>query len=197
MWLADLPYCTDSAILFEALAGRPWSVFLDSGRPYSTQGRYDILAADPVATIATWGAMTESRVHGLVRISPDDPFQLLRNLIDETDRGEEQALEGLLPFAGGALGYFAYDLGRRLEKLPAIAQPSEPVPEMAFGIYDRAIIVFTSDHGEAFREHWQLGHTSALYEEEIHVQGWIDAQLHAVNFAQIDLLCRYCATKHE
>lgn len=39
----------------------------------------------------------------------------------------------------------------------------------------RTIIVFTSDHGEAFREHGQLGHTSSILEEEIHVPGWIDA----------------------
>lgn len=39
----------------------------------------------------------------------------------------------------------------------------------------RTVIVYTSDHGESFREHWQLGHTSSLYEEEIHVPGWVDA----------------------
>lgn len=39
----------------------------------------------------------------------------------------------------------------------------------------RTVIVYTSDHGESFREHWQLGHTSALYDEEIHVPGWVDA----------------------
>ena len=39
----------------------------------------------------------------------------------------------------------------------------------------RTVIVYTSDHGEAFREHWQLGHTSSLYDEEIKVPGWIDA----------------------
>jgi glucan phosphoethanolaminetransferase (alkaline phosphatase superfamily) len=37
------------------------------------------------------------------------------------------------------------------------------------------VILYTSDHGEAFREHWQLGHTSALFEEEIRVPTWIDA----------------------
>jgi hypothetical protein len=39
----------------------------------------------------------------------------------------------------------------------------------------RTVIVYTSDHGEAFREHWQLGHTSSLYDEEILVPAWIDA----------------------
>jgi len=40
---------------------------------------------------------------------------------------------------------------------------------------DRTVIVFTSDHGEAFREHLQLGHTSSIHDEEIRVPGWIDA----------------------
>lgn len=39
----------------------------------------------------------------------------------------------------------------------------------------RTVIVYTADHGESFREHWQMGHTSSLYEEEVHVKGWIDA----------------------
>ncbi|MEZ4309916.1 MAG: sulfatase-like hydrolase/transferase [Polyangiaceae bacterium] len=40
---------------------------------------------------------------------------------------------------------------------------------------DRTVIVYTSDHGEAFREHGQLGHTGAILDEEIHVPGWVDA----------------------
>lgn len=40
---------------------------------------------------------------------------------------------------------------------------------------DRTVVMFTSDHGEAFREHDQLGHTGSIYDEEIHVPGWIVA----------------------
>lgn len=39
----------------------------------------------------------------------------------------------------------------------------------------RTVIVYTADHGESFREHWQMGHTSALFDEEVLVKGWIDA----------------------
>ena len=39
----------------------------------------------------------------------------------------------------------------------------------------RTVVVYVGDHGEAFREHWQLGHTSSLYDDEIHVPAWIDA----------------------
>lgn len=40
---------------------------------------------------------------------------------------------------------------------------------------DRTVIVYTSDHGEAFREHNQMGHTFSLFDEEILVPAWIDA----------------------
>jgi glucan phosphoethanolaminetransferase (alkaline phosphatase superfamily) len=39
----------------------------------------------------------------------------------------------------------------------------------------RTVIIYTADHGESFREHWQLGHTSSIYDEEVKVPGWIDA----------------------
>ena len=35
------------------------------------------------------------------------------------------------------------------------------------------IIVFTSDHGEAFGEHSAIHHGQSLYDEQIHVPGWV------------------------
>jgi len=37
------------------------------------------------------------------------------------------------------------------------------------------VIVYTSDHGEAFRDHNQMGHTFSVLDEEIHVPGFVDA----------------------
>jgi arylsulfatase A-like enzyme len=37
------------------------------------------------------------------------------------------------------------------------------------------VIVYTSDHAEAFREHGQMGHTFSIFDEEVHVPMWIDA----------------------
>lgn len=39
----------------------------------------------------------------------------------------------------------------------------------------RTVILYTSDHAEAFREHNQLGHGASLYTEEVHVPGFVDA----------------------
>ena len=48
-----------------------------------------------------------------------------------------------LPFQGGALGLFGYDLGRRVETLPQLAEADLALPDMAVGIYDWAAI---ADH---------------------------------------------------
>jgi glucan phosphoethanolaminetransferase (alkaline phosphatase superfamily) len=40
---------------------------------------------------------------------------------------------------------------------------------------ERTVIVYTSDHAEAFREHGQMGHTFSTFDEEVKVPGWIDA----------------------
>jgi arylsulfatase A-like enzyme len=39
----------------------------------------------------------------------------------------------------------------------------------------RTVVVYTSDHAEAFREHGQMGHTFSIFDEEVKVPAWIDA----------------------
>jgi arylsulfatase A-like enzyme len=54
-----------------------------------------------------------------------------------------------------------------------VARIIEHVRSLPIG--PRTVIVYTSDHGEAFREHGQMGHTFSIFDEEIHVPMWIDA----------------------
>lgn len=141
--LAAIPYRPDSAELFEPLADEPWAVFLDSGRPGATAGRWDIIAARPNATLVTRGGLTEFRQDDSVERSDNDPFECLRACL--TLERQTQPL----PFVGGGIGYFAYDLARRLERLPELAEDGEGMPEMAVGFYDWAVLV---DHLR--RESW-------------------------------------------
>ncbi len=129
---AELPYGDDSAILFERLRDLPWPMFLDSGG----SGRYDILCAAPYATLTTRGGTTEIAQDGAFRRSAGDPFALLREAL-----GPATENTAGLPFIGGALGYFGYDLARRLAVLPNLAQDAEKLPEMAVGLYDWAVVV--------------------------------------------------------
>ncbi|MDP2903257.1 MAG: aminodeoxychorismate synthase component I [Methylovulum sp.] len=136
-----LPYFADSAALYSSLADQPWSVFLDSAHPYTQQGRYDIIAADPVCTLVTHGKITTVTCHGVTIKSSADPFDLVKQQLHLL-AGSDPAIdtEGL-PFTGGAIGYFSYDLARRLENLPVIAEDAEHIAEMAVGIYSWVVIV--------------------------------------------------------
>ena len=143
-----LPYFADSSALFSPIADQPWAVFLDSGFPYSNQGRYDIIAADPVCTLVTHSEITEITRNDLTVISGADPFELVKQqLISDFPR------VGELPFNGGAIGYFSYELARRLETLPIIAEDAEHIADMAVGIYEWAVIV---DHQQ--QKSYLVGH---------------------------------------
>ena len=148
MLIHALPYHHDSSLLFERIAHQPWATLLDSGQmlnastgmPGSQYGRYDILVAEPFITLVTTGEHTEVSQNGEISLSNEDPFLILKTLL-----GQYQASVSSFPFAGGALGYFGYDLGRRLEKLPSLAQFDAHLPDMMIGIYDWAVVV---DHRE-------------------------------------------------
>ena len=132
----ELPYRADSAELFRAVAAEPWAAFLDSGPPQGRAGRYDILVAEPWATVTSRDGVTEVRTQAGTERCGDDPFAVLRGLLGPAAEGGNG-----LPFVGGALGYFGYDLARRLERLPERAEDAEDLPEMAVGLYDWAVVV--------------------------------------------------------
>lgn len=143
MRTVPLPYHVDVATRLARLVERPWFVYLDSCRERALGGRYDIVACDPIATLVTRGAHTAIADAQTLRLEEGDPFRVLDA---ELARRLPTAVPANMgPFAGGAIGYFAYDLARRLERLPSTAAQDIALPEMAVGIYGWAIVV---DHDE-------------------------------------------------
>jgi para-aminobenzoate synthetase component 1 len=139
--LQQLDYPDDPARLFEPVSAEPWAVWLDSGGA----GRYDIIASRPSSTLVTRGDSTWITSPAGEHRSSECPFQLLRHMLNSSKPPDSANI----PFMGGAIGYFGYDLARRMERLPE--QPSTPdrFADMAFGIYDWALAI---DHQE--RKAW-------------------------------------------
>jgi para-aminobenzoate synthetase component I len=133
--VVPLPYHPDGAELFDLIADEPWAMFLDSCRIHGARGRYDLIVAEPVATLVTRGGTTEVHSASGLECTPEDPFTLLRRLLPASSHMDD------VPFAGGAVGYFGYDLARRFERLPTLATGEGALPEMALGIYDRAVVI--------------------------------------------------------
>jgi para-aminobenzoate synthetase component 1 len=71
-----------------------------------------------------------------------EPFEVLQGVELSTLRKEmaefpsESAQGSAIPFVGGAVGFLAYDYGRRIEVVPSLARDDRDIPDLHFGLYD-------------------------------------------------------------
>ncbi|WP_394424317.1 aminodeoxychorismate synthase component I [Vreelandella stevensii] len=141
--ISALPYFSDPLATFARLRQRPGAVLLDSGRPVATSGRYDILSSDPLATLEICADhqahLSSSTLTLPAHIGSDSTAQqqwLLEQLPVPT-------LDSELPFLGGLIGYWSYDLGRQACSVPSQHPPATQLPLARLGLYDWCI---TFDH---------------------------------------------------
>ena len=118
-----------------ALSDLPQFVFLDSASRHAVLGRYSFVAADPFGTftvddgVAFWNGEAFA----------GHPVPALKSLLA---RFGQSTLPGLPPFQGGAAGFFGYEFGRVLEKLPS-AVTEMRCPDAVLHFFD-AVLAF--DH---------------------------------------------------
>ncbi|MEO8330820.1 MAG: aminodeoxychorismate synthase component I [Gallionella sp.] len=139
-YCVELPYRSDAGSYYAALADLPWAAWLDS----CGMARYDIVTAAPHRTL-------------VLDEGTGDPFALLRGLL-----GEPVAPIADVPFAGGALGYWGYDLARRMMTLPDIAHVTEQLPHLAVGIYDWALVLDHQQHNARLVSQQRFAETAEL-----------------------------------
>ncbi|WP_318387971.1 aminodeoxychorismate synthase component 1 [Enterobacter sp.] len=206
-----LPWRNDAAEhYFSPVSHLPWAMLLHSGNAQHAHNRFDILVASPCVTLVTQGDHTTiSRAESQFS-SDDDPLTLLQRELDAL--ALTPATDDDLPFQGGALGLFGYDLGRRFERLPTVARADITLPDMAVGLYDWALIVdhvkervSLVSHGDAnarlawllaqqpaalppfaLRTRWQANMTREAYGEKFRaVQAYLQSgDCYQVNLAQ-------------
>ena len=135
-----LPWQPDAAEhYFAPLSTSPWAMMLHSGFADHPHNRYDIIVAQPCTTLVTHGDVTVVSDAEKTETSSDDPLRLLQKVLADCPFSDTPLPD--LPFIGGAVGLWGYDLGRRFENLPQRALNDISVPDMAVGIYDWALIV--------------------------------------------------------
>jgi anthranilate synthase component I len=99
-------------------------------------GRYTFIGLAPFKRIVARGrkiTITEGRK--AVQIE-DDIFAVLRRALG----GHKPArLQGLPPFTAGAVGYFAYDAVRQIERLPELAKDELGIPDACLLFFDEVL----------------------------------------------------------
>jgi len=127
--------------LFSIMAQQAWSMWLDSCDSEHVDSQYNIMVWQPELTLVTEGDITtiKNLNTGQCQQSNADPLELLSQEQNHLF-SNYKIPKNSVPFIGGALGYFSYDLGRRFECLPALAIKDIELPEMAIGLYTKAIV---------------------------------------------------------
>jgi anthranilate synthase component 1 len=117
---------------------------LESVEGGETWGRYSFLGSRPAAVFRAQGGRCTLETGGRVEtLEGADPFAALDRLL-----AERRAIDvpGLPRFAGGAVGFFSYDVVRHLEKLPATLSDDLDVPDAVFHFTDVLTIFDSHEH---------------------------------------------------
>ena len=132
--LGALPH---PARLLPAFLDMPYPALLDGVTPgVIPGGRFSYLSADPFLVVRSRGRRITIEHGGIQEEREGNPWDVLQDLVH---RYRVNRLPGLPPFQGGVLGYWSYDLGRHLERLPSWAKDDLGLPEMYLGLYDWAL----------------------------------------------------------
>jgi len=128
--------------LFGLINDKPYSFFLDSGMDPRRLGRYSFLGSEPFLVISSRGSEI-TLIRGKEReVQRGNPFDTMGKLLEVFRLDHCPAP---VPFLGGAVGYFGYDLCHFTERLPSTAMDDLRLPESCLAFYDT---VLAFDHLE-------------------------------------------------
>ena len=144
VYIANLPFVENACHYFETIRHLSMPLLLDSSRPASHFGRYDIAMAEPLAVISHKDGVTKVEQNNTTKTTDVDPFSLIGQLQSQllVDTSKLPQAQGI-PFTGGAAGLFGFDLGRSIEVIPSTAAADIAMEDLCIGIYPWAII---TDH---------------------------------------------------
>ncbi len=99
-------------------------------------GRYTFLGAHPYMLVKGHQGTVEIRRGRRRETVRDDIFQVVKRLLREH---RPASVPGLPPFLAGAVGYFAYDVVRQLEKIGDHAKDDLSLPDAELMFFDRLL----------------------------------------------------------
>jgi len=109
------------------------SIFLDSSKEDKLLSKYSFIGLNAYKKFVSKGrkVLIDNEIYNDV-----DPFEELEKLIDSYNLN----FNSDIPFVSGAIGYFSYDIGRILEKLPDTSNEDFSIPDSIFIFFDNLII---------------------------------------------------------
>jgi anthranilate synthase component 1 len=131
---ADLE--TPVSAFLRIAAEEPEAFLLESVEGGEHVGRYTFIGIEPYKKMVARGTRITVREGRRERTFDGDIFEELKRALS----GHTPArLPGLPPFTAGAVGFFAYDVVRQIERLPSLAKDELGVPDACLMFFDQVL----------------------------------------------------------
>ncbi len=126
--------------VFDIFKEEPSSFLLESSLLHDGLGRFSIIGSKPFLRLKAKGNNID--LDGCLgkQYFQGNPFAELKRLLDLYTVKKQR---GDIPFFGGAVGYFGYDLKHFVERLPSISKDDIKIPDL-FVMFYGTVLVF--DH---------------------------------------------------
>ncbi|MEC4087213.1 aminodeoxychorismate synthase component I [Pseudoalteromonas rubra] len=118
--------------VFGTLASQQLAILLDSSDANHENSRFDIMSINPLCILEA----RDGQFYLDGEQVEQDGFTIMQDKLAALDSRPHSDI----PFTGGWLGYFGYDLGRYIEAMPKIAMQDIALPDMIAGLYPDALI---------------------------------------------------------
>jgi anthranilate synthase component 1 len=127
---------TPVSAFLSVAAQEPNAFLLESVEGGEKIGRYTFLGARPYMILTARGRQICLERHGKQTHQEGDVFKVLDGLLHEHTPAH---VPGLPPFTAGAVGFFAHDAVRQIEKLPVLAKDDLQMPDCKLMFFDRLL----------------------------------------------------------
>jgi anthranilate synthase component 1 len=127
---------TPVSAFLSVAAQEPNAFLLESVEGGENVGRYTFLGARPYMVVRAHGDLITLEKNGRKQEIRGGIFTTLDQLLREHTPAH---VPGLPPFTGGAVGFFAHDAVRQLEKLPSLAKDDLHIPDCVLMFFDRLL----------------------------------------------------------
>ncbi len=133
MLVAEVPDAPPAFVACGALLQGEHPFLIDSAMVMDRYGRYSYAGCDPFLVVTSKGPQITIADGDTTSVEQGDSFAVLQKLLCCY---ELACTEAPVPFWGGAVGYFGYDLCHFLERLPRTAVDDIGIPDLYMALYD-------------------------------------------------------------
>ena len=151
--------------LADRFAGEPEFALLDSRTNDGGLGQFSLFSFAPFAKLTSKNGVSRVSEHGSTRVEMG-VFPSLDRMLSQYQVEAEHNAAGL-PFLGGAIGYFSYELGRQIEKLPNSTDDQLGLPDCYLSFYNFAVVQCHADNRLYFCHFDATAHPTAAKADDV------------------------------